>query len=77
MRCTGMEFALEMLVKGALMRLRTSEVPIRLAPDGRAAAGSAEAGQAKAIVCAACHGAENAGIARSGAPGVSEVRRRR
>ncbi len=34
-RCTGMEFALEMLVKAALRGARVAEVPITLHPDGR------------------------------------------
>jgi glycosyltransferase involved in cell wall biosynthesis len=34
-RCTGMEFALEMLVKAALRGARFAEVPITLHPDGR------------------------------------------
>jgi len=32
---TGMEFALEMLVKATLLRMRISEVPTTLSPDGR------------------------------------------
>ena len=35
LRSTGMEFALEMLVKATLLGLRVSEVPIALRPDGR------------------------------------------
>ncbi len=35
MRCTGMEFATEMIVKGAMLREPTSEVPITLHRDGR------------------------------------------
>jgi len=35
LRCTGMEFAIEMLVKASLMNARTAEVPITLHPDGR------------------------------------------
>jgi hypothetical protein len=35
LRCTGMEFAIEMLVKASLVEVRTSEVPITLHPDGR------------------------------------------
>jgi glycosyltransferase involved in cell wall biosynthesis len=35
LRCTGMEFAIEMLVKTSLARARVSEVPITLHPDGR------------------------------------------
>jgi hypothetical protein len=34
-RCTGMEFAIEMLVKASLLGGRTAEVPITLHPDGR------------------------------------------
>src|SRR6266571_1416470 len=34
-RCTGMEFASEMIIKAALHRARTAEVPITLWPDGR------------------------------------------
>ncbi len=34
-RCTGMEFALEMLVKAGLRGARVTEVPITLHPDGR------------------------------------------
>ena len=34
-RCTGMEFAVEMLIKAALMRARIAEVPITLHPDQR------------------------------------------
>jgi glycosyltransferase involved in cell wall biosynthesis len=34
-RCTGMEFATEMVIKASLSRLRISEVPITLHPDGR------------------------------------------
>jgi hypothetical protein len=36
-RCTGMEFATEMIVKASLMGARISEVPITLHPDGRRA----------------------------------------
>lgn len=36
-RCTGMEFATEMLIKGSLMRANIAEVPITLHPDGRKA----------------------------------------
>src|SRR5665213_1434523 len=36
-RCTGMEFALEMLIKASLFGARTAEIPITLHPDGRAA----------------------------------------
>jgi glycosyltransferase involved in cell wall biosynthesis len=35
LRTTGMEFALEMLVKATLYRLRIAEVPTTLSPDGR------------------------------------------
>jgi hypothetical protein len=35
LRSSGMEFALEMLVKAALLGMRVSEVPIVLSPDGR------------------------------------------
>ncbi len=35
LRSTGMEFALEMLVKATLLGMRVSEVPITLRPDGR------------------------------------------
>jgi glycosyltransferase involved in cell wall biosynthesis len=34
-RCTGMEFATEMLIKASLFDARISEVPITLWPDGR------------------------------------------
>ena len=34
-RCTGMEFAVEMIVKSSLRRERIAEVPITLSPDGR------------------------------------------
>jgi len=34
-RCTGMEFATEMIIKTSLMRERIAEVPITLYPDGR------------------------------------------
>lgn len=34
-RCTGMEFATEMIIKASLMRERMTEVPITLHPDGR------------------------------------------
>ncbi len=34
-RCTGMEFATEMIIKSSLMGARISEVPITLHPDGR------------------------------------------
>lgn len=36
-RCTGMEFALEMLIKASLFGARTAEIPITLHPDGRSA----------------------------------------
>jgi glycosyltransferase involved in cell wall biosynthesis len=35
LRSSGMEFALEMLVKATLLGMRVSEVPIALRPDGR------------------------------------------
>ena len=35
LRCTGMEFATEMIVKASLAKARITEVPIRLHPDGR------------------------------------------
>ncbi len=35
LRATGMEFALEMIVKATMMGLRVTEVPVRLAKDGR------------------------------------------
>jgi hypothetical protein len=34
-RCTGMEFATEMIIKAALFREKICEVPITLHPDGR------------------------------------------
>jgi len=34
-RCTGMEFATEMIIKSSLMGERIAEVPITLHPDGR------------------------------------------
>jgi glycosyltransferase involved in cell wall biosynthesis len=34
-RCTGMEFAPEMVLKAALLKARIAEVPITLHPDGR------------------------------------------
>lgn len=34
-RCTGMEFATEMIIKSSLYDVRISEVPITLHPDGR------------------------------------------
>jgi hypothetical protein len=36
-RCTGMEFATEMILKGARFDLRIAEVPVTLHPDGRRA----------------------------------------
>jgi glycosyltransferase involved in cell wall biosynthesis len=36
-RCTGMEFATEMIIKSSLRRARIAEVPITLHPDGRRA----------------------------------------
>ena len=36
-RCTGMEFATEMIIKASLSRRRIAEVPITLHPDGRRA----------------------------------------
>jgi glycosyltransferase involved in cell wall biosynthesis len=36
-RCTGMEFATEMIVKATMMRMAIGEVPITLHPDGRRA----------------------------------------
>lgn len=35
LRCTGMEFATEMIIKASLRPCRISEVPITLHPDGR------------------------------------------
>lgn len=37
LRCTGMEFATEMIIKSSLYRVRMAEVPITLHPDGRVA----------------------------------------
>jgi glycosyltransferase involved in cell wall biosynthesis len=37
LRCTGMEFATEMIIKASLYRERIAEVPITLHPDGRKA----------------------------------------
>ncbi|MBK5097594.1 MAG: glycosyltransferase family 2 protein [Gemmatimonadetes bacterium] len=37
LRCSGMEFASEMVVKAALAGVRTAEIPITLHPDGRIA----------------------------------------
>ncbi|MDA8016291.1 MAG: glycosyltransferase family 2 protein [Thermoanaerobaculia bacterium] len=34
-RCTGMEFAVEMIVKASLQQARIAEIPITLRPDGR------------------------------------------
>jgi len=39
-RCTGMEFATEMVIKGTLQRARIHEVPITFRPDGRSSHGS-------------------------------------
>lgn len=36
-RCTGMEFATEMIIKSSLYKVKISEVPITLHPDGRKA----------------------------------------
>ena len=36
-RCTGMEFATEMIIKATFKRARIAEVPITLHPDGRTA----------------------------------------
>jgi glycosyltransferase involved in cell wall biosynthesis len=36
-RCTGMEFATEMIIKSSLYQARIAEVPIHLHPDGRKA----------------------------------------
>jgi glycosyltransferase involved in cell wall biosynthesis len=35
LRCTGMEFAAEMVIKASLVHVSTAEVPITLHPDGR------------------------------------------
>lgn len=35
LRCTGMEFSSEMVIKAALRRVRITEIPITLWPDGR------------------------------------------
>jgi hypothetical protein len=35
MRSTGMEFAVEMIIKAAIIKARIGEVPITLRPDGR------------------------------------------
>jgi hypothetical protein len=37
LRCTGMEFATEMVIKSSLFREKIAEVPITLHPDGRKA----------------------------------------
>lgn len=37
LHCTGMEFAIEMIVKSSLFQARITEVPITLHPDGRKA----------------------------------------
>ena len=37
LRCTGMEFATEMVIKSSLQNARIAEVPITLHPDGRKA----------------------------------------
>ena len=34
-RCTGMEFASEMVIKASLFRAKTAEIPVTLSPDGR------------------------------------------
>ena len=39
-RCTGMEFATEMIIKAAMHRVRLTEIPITLHRDGREGAGS-------------------------------------
>ena len=36
-RCTGMEFATEMIIKSSLLSAKIAEVPITLHPDGRKA----------------------------------------
>jgi glycosyltransferase involved in cell wall biosynthesis len=36
-RCTGMEFASEMVIKATLFQAKTAEIPITLSPDGRTA----------------------------------------
>ena len=36
-RCTGMEFATEMIIRSSLQQARIAEVPIKLHPDGRVA----------------------------------------
>jgi hypothetical protein len=35
LRCTGMEFASEMIIKASLQRVNIAEVPVTLRPDGR------------------------------------------
>jgi glycosyltransferase involved in cell wall biosynthesis len=35
LRCTGMEFAAEMIIKASLLHARIAEIPITLHPDGR------------------------------------------
>ena len=35
LRCTGMEFATEMIIKSSLVHARIAELPITLHPDGR------------------------------------------
>jgi glycosyltransferase involved in cell wall biosynthesis len=35
LRCTGMEFATEMIIKAAQLKVRVTEIPITLARDGR------------------------------------------
>jgi glycosyltransferase involved in cell wall biosynthesis len=35
LRCTGMEFATEMVIKSSLLKTKTAEIPITLYPDGR------------------------------------------
>jgi len=37
LRCTGMEFATEMIIKSSLYEYKIAEVPITLHPDGRTA----------------------------------------
>ena len=37
LRCTGMEFATEMVIKSSLFKVSISEIPITLYPDGRKA----------------------------------------
>ena len=36
-RCTGMEFATEMIIKASLLKVKIAEVPVTLHPDGRKA----------------------------------------